>query len=56
MVGAHREKDGSYKCSVCIQEDIDNAIVKVNPNSEKAQAILKRRQREESIDRLNTVV
>jgi hypothetical protein len=50
---ARREKDGSYKCGVCIQEDIDSAIIKANPNSEKAQAIVKRRQREEVIDRLN---
>ena len=48
---ARKEKDGSYKCGVCVQEDIDSAIVKANPNSEKA--ILKRRQREEVIDKLN---
>ena len=50
---ARREKDGSYKCGTCIREDIDNVIIKANPNSEKAQAIIKRRQREEAIDRLN---
>jgi formate dehydrogenase assembly factor FdhD len=50
---ARREKDWSYRCGVCVQEDIDNAIVRVNPTSEKAQAILKRRQREEAIDKLN---
>jgi hypothetical protein len=41
---ARKEKDGSYKCGVCVE---------ANPNSEKAQAIIKRRQREEAIDRLN---
>jgi formate dehydrogenase assembly factor FdhD len=50
---ARKEKDGSYKCGVCVEEDIDNVIIKANPNSEKAQAIIKRRQREEAIDRLN---
>jgi formate dehydrogenase assembly factor FdhD len=50
---ARREKDGSYKCGVCVQEDIDNAIVKANPNSEKSQKIIAKRQREEAIDKLN---
>jgi len=50
---ARKEKDGSYKCGVCVQEDIDNAIVKANPNSEKSQKIIAKRQREEAIDKLN---
>src|SRR5215217_4940824 len=50
---ARREKDGSYKCGTCIKEEIDTAIIKANPNSEKAQKIIARRQREEMIDRLN---
>ena len=37
---ARKEKDGSYKCGVCVQEDIDSAIIKANPNSEKARNIL----------------
>ena len=50
---ARREKDGSYKCGVCVQEDIDSAIIKANPNSEKARNILARRQREQAIDKMN---
>ena len=53
---ARRENDGSYKCGVCVREDIDNVIIKANPNSEKAQAILKRRQREEAIDKVNRLL
>ena len=50
---ARKEKDGSYRCGVCVQEDIDSAIIKANPNSEKSQKIIARRQREEAIDKLN---
>jgi hypothetical protein len=50
---ARKEKDGSYKCGVCVQEDIDSAIIKANPNSDKSQKIIARRQREETIDKLN---
>ena len=53
---ACKEKDGSYKCGICVQEDIDSAIVKANPNSEKAQAILKQRQREETINKMNKLL
>lgn len=44
---ARRENDGSWKCGTCVNEDIDSASVKANPNSEKAQKIIARRQREE---------
>jgi|SRR5215207_3952438 len=50
---ARQEKDGSYKCGTCIRQDLDTAIIKALPNSGKAREIIKRRQREEAIDRLN---
>ena len=50
---ARKEKDGSYKCGTCIKEEIDTAIIKANPNSQKSQEILARRRREEAIDRMN---
>ncbi len=48
-----RESDGSYRCGVCVSEQVENAILKSDPASEKARNIMQRRQREKSIDRLN---
>jgi len=53
---ARKEADGSYRCGVCVNEMIDNSIIKVNPNSEKARNILARRQREEAINRMNKLL
>jgi formate dehydrogenase assembly factor FdhD len=50
---ARREKDGSYKCGLCVREEIETAIVKANPNSAKSQEIIKRRNREAMIDKMN---
>jgi formate dehydrogenase assembly factor FdhD len=52
-MGARRERDGSYKCGTCIQESIDNSIIKTNPNSVKSQKILRRRKHEQMIDEIN---
>jgi hypothetical protein len=43
MSRAIRMPDGSYKCEPCLIEEIQNKIVKVTPNSERAKQILAER-------------
>jgi hypothetical protein len=38
---------------VCVEESINDSIVKANPNRAKSQEILKRRQHEKMIDEVN---
>jgi hypothetical protein len=48
MSRAIRMPDGSYKCERCQIEEIQNRIVRVTPNSERARQILAERVSEES--------
>ena len=44
MQDAKKMPDGSYKCLTCQTEEIQNRIVKVTPNSDRAKEILAERK------------
>ena len=40
MWGAKKMSDGSYKCLICQTEEIQDKIIKVTPNSDRAREII----------------
>jgi hypothetical protein len=48
MVGTIRMPDGSYKCHQCQTEEIQDKIIAVTPQSERAKEIIADRKREEN--------
>ena len=47
MWGAKKMTDGSYKCLTCQTEELQTKILKVAPNSQRAQEIRSERQLKE---------
>ena len=47
MWGAKKMTDGSYKCLTCQTEELQTKILKVTPNSQRAQEIRSERQLKE---------
>jgi hypothetical protein len=43
MWGAKKMPDGSYKCLTCQTEEIQDRIIKVTPNSDRAKEIIAER-------------
>jgi hypothetical protein len=50
MWGAKKMPDGSYKCLTCQTEEIQDRIVKVTPNSQRAKEILAERAAKQKKD------
>jgi hypothetical protein len=48
MPGAIRMPSGSYKCQVCQTDEIQDRIIRVTPNSQRAKEILADHKREEN--------
>jgi hypothetical protein len=44
---AKKMPDGSYKCLTCQTEEIQDGIIRVTPNSKRAQEIIAERKGEE---------
>lgn len=36
--------DGSYKCAVCVGEELKDRIIRVTPNSDRAREIIQERE------------
>jgi hypothetical protein len=50
MWGAKKMPDGSYKCLTCQTEEIQDMIVRVTPNSDRAKEIIAERAAKQKKD------